>query len=250
MSGIQNVIQKSMEEIQASKELKQNTLQYLEEQRRRQERKLFHRKPYRALRYALAVICIFLLAGAGSYSVYSKPVSYISIDVNPSIELGINRFDKVVSAKGYNQDGQDILQHVPLKNISYIQAIDRLLQDAYYSRFLTGDSKLVLTVISDQSDVMLQKINGNDSFQDYGAVTYSSDTACMTEAHQHEMSFGKYRAYLELSQYDANITVEDCHGMTISEIQDRIETCRGHNKENTQKKHSESHKKHHLEEGY
>ena len=27
MSGIQNVIQKSMEEIQASKELKQNTLQ-------------------------------------------------------------------------------------------------------------------------------------------------------------------------------------------------------------------------------
>ena len=104
--------------------------------------------------------------------------------------------------------------------------------------------------ISDQSDVMLQKINGNDSFQDYGAVTYSSDTACMTEAHQHEMSFGKYRAYLELSQYDANITVEDCHGMTISEIQDRIETCRGHNKENTQKKHSESHKKHHLEEGY
>ena len=51
MSGIQNVIQKSMEEIQASKELKQNTLQYLEEQRRRQERKLFHRKPYRALHW-------------------------------------------------------------------------------------------------------------------------------------------------------------------------------------------------------
>ena len=194
MSGIQNVIQKSMEEIQASKELKQNTLQYLEEQRRRQERKHYYRKSYRVLRYALAAICVFLLAGAGSYSVYSKPVSYISIDINPSIELGINRFDKVVSAKGYNQDGQDILQHVPLKNISYIQAIDRLLQDAYYSRFLTGDSKLVLTVISDQSDVMLQKINGNDSFQDYGAVTYSSDTACMTEAHQHEMSFGKYRA--------------------------------------------------------
>ena len=78
--------------------------------------------------------------GVGGYSIYRRPVSYISIDVNPSIELAINRFDKVVSAKGYNADGQDILQHVPLKNISYMQAIDRLMQDAYYSRFLNKDS--------------------------------------------------------------------------------------------------------------
>lgn len=42
----------------------------------------------------------------------------------------------------------------------------------------------------------------------------------------HEMSFGKYRAYLELSEYDQNVTVEDCHGMTMGEIQNRINRCR------------------------
>ncbi|MDE6918115.1 MAG: hypothetical protein K2P39_15125, partial [Lachnospiraceae bacterium] len=197
MSGAQNVIQKSMEEIRASEEMKQNTLRYLEAQRTRQSRRFFQRRQYAALRYAVAVVCVFFLAGVGGYSVYSRPVSYISIDVNPSIELEINRFDKVVSAKGYNADGQDILQHVPLKNISYLQAIDRLLQDAYYSRYLNRDSQLVLTVVSDRSDAMLEQIQANDRFQTYGAVTYSSDTACMNEAHQHEMSFGKYRAYLE-----------------------------------------------------
>lgn len=48
----------------------------------------------------------------------------------------------------------------------------------------------------------------------------------MKEAHLHEMSFGKYRAYLELSEYDPNVTVEDCHGMTMGEIQNRIDRCR------------------------
>lgn len=164
---------------------------------------------------------------------YSRPVSYISIDVNPSIELAVNRFDRVVSVTGYNADGQDILQHVPLKNISYLQAIDRLLQDAYYSRFLSRDSQLVVTVVSEHSDAMLEQIQANDSFQALDALTYSSDTACMKEAHQHEMSFGKYRAFLELAQYDDDITVEDCHGMSMGEIQNRIKTCQGHNGKNT-----------------
>ena len=29
------------------------------------------------------------------------PVSAVSIDVNPSIELGVNRFDRVVAVEGY-----------------------------------------------------------------------------------------------------------------------------------------------------
>lgn len=250
MGSTQNKIQKSMENIQATEAMKQNTLRYLEAQRTRQNRRIFQQKSYAVLRYAVAVICVFILAGAGGYSVYSRPVSYISIDVNPSIELAINRFDRVVSAKGYNQDGQDILQHVPLKNISYLQAIDRLLQDDYYRRFLNGDTPLVLTVVSEHSDVMLDQIHANDSLQALDALTYSSDTACMNEAHQHEMSFGKYRAFLELSQYDTGITVEDCHGMSMGEIQNRIKICQGHNKKNaaggnSSKGHRNGHSKSH-----
>lgn len=241
MSGVQNRIQKSMENIRATEEMKQNTLRYLEAQQAKRSCGIFHRNPYRALRYVMAVICIFLLAGTGGYAVYRKPVSYISIDVNPSIELAVNRFDRVVSAKGYNEDGQDILEHVSLKNISYQQAIDRLLQDAYYSRFLNRDSQLVVTVVSEHSEAMLEQINANDSFQAIGALTYSSDAACMDEAHQHEMSFGKYRAFLELAQYDANITVEDCHGMTMGEIQDRIRVCQGHSGSGTTENDSPHH---------
>ncbi len=219
-----NTFQKSMGEIRATDELKKNTLQYLKEQRKKKSSVGSHH----ILRYALAAVCVFLLLGTGGYSVYRKPVSYISIDVNPSIELGINRFGKVVSAEAYNEDGQNILQHVSLKNISYIQAINRLLANESDHHFLKADSLLVFTIISDQPHSIMEEIRTNEFAQTYETLMYTSDTACMEEAHSHEMSFGIYQAYLELSQYDQSVTVEDCHGMTMGEIQTRIEGCRHH----------------------
>lgn len=220
-----NAFQKSMSEVRATEELKKDTLQYLKKQ---QEKK--RRTPSRLiLRYAFVAACLLLLAGTGSYSVYRKPVSYISIDVNPSIELGINCFGKVVSAEAYNEDGQNVLQHVSVKNISYINAINRLLADESDLLYLQEDSLLVFTVISDQPHSIMEEIRTNEFAQTYETLMYTSDTDCMEEAHSHEMSFGIYRAYLELSLYDSSVTVEDCHGMSIGEIQTRIEGCRHHN---------------------
>ena len=220
-----NAFQKSMSEVRATEELKRNTLQYLNGQQEKKGRT----KSRHILRYALVAACLLLLVGTGSYSVYRKPVSYISIDVNPSIELGINRFGTVVSAEAYNEDGQNVLQHVSVKNISYIHAINRLLADESDLLYLREGSLLVFTVISDQPHSIMEELQANEFTQTYETLLYTSDTDCMAEAHSHEMSFGIYRAYLELSLYDSSVTVGDCHGMSIGEIQTRIEGCRHHN---------------------
>lgn len=236
-----NRIRKSMDGIRASEELKRDTLAYLEEQRRKQPRPL---RPH-VLQYLAAAVCLLLLLGRGGYSVYARPVSYISIDINPSIELGINRFGRVVSAVAYNEDGEALLRHLSVKNITYEQAIDRLLGDADAGKYLKKNALLVFTVISDSPEVILEKIGGGETIQSYETLTYTSDTACMEEAHLHEMSFGKYRAYLELAQYDETVTVEDCHGMTMEEIQDRIEHCHGASREEpSHGTHWESHGHH------
>lgn len=216
-----NRIQESMEQLQASQELKKSTLQYLEQKRAQKNR--FSWQP--AFGLLAAAACLFLVLGMGGYSVYRRPVSYISIDVNPSIELGINRFDRVVSAQAYNADGQDILEHVTIKNTPYLEALETLLQDENCGRYLSRESCPVFTIVSKESDVIAQEISADELLQQYKTQTYTSDTACMREAHQHEMSFGKYRAYLELLEYDENVSVEDCHGMTIGEIQNRIDSC-------------------------
>lgn len=219
-----NEFKKSMMGIQASEQLKKDTLFYVNEQR---ERRL-HAKPYRGLRTAAAMVCVVFLFLVGGYTIYNHPVSYISIDVNPSVELGINCFGKVVAMQAYNGDGQNILDQSSLKYTSYMKAIAELLELEASQGFLAEKSVLVFTVVADDSDRVIKEICSNPSWQAYDVLTYTSDETCMEEAHRQEMSFGKYRAYLELARYNSSITVEDCHGMTMGEIQGQIDSCKDH----------------------
>lgn len=235
-----NGIRESMTRIKASGELKQKTLQYVEEQREKRNR----RRSYPAARLAIAAACLLLIFGVRGYFLYETPVSYISIDVNPSVELGVNRFGRVVSAEGYNEDGDSVLRQLSLKSLPYPQAVERLLENERSSGFLNADSLLFITVISKEADRIMAQLAGSKAGETYQTLLYVSDEGCREAAHQHEMSFGKYRAYLELAEYDANITAEDCYGMSMTEIQARIDGCKGHGGMTDQDGHSGGGKEH------
>lgn len=70
---------------------------------------------------AAAAVVIF---GTGAWA-YFSPYKYVSLDVNPSIEYTVNRFDRVLSAAAVNEDGEAILQNLDLNN----KSIDEAVQD-------------------------------------------------------------------------------------------------------------------------
>ena len=47
------------------------------------------------------------------------------------------------------------------------------------------------------------------------------------EAHAHGMGCGRYAAALEHSELDPDVTIEDCHDMSMRELRDRIAACHG-----------------------
>lgn len=61
------------------------------------------------------------------------------------------------------------------------------------------------------------------------------------EAHAHGMGCGKYAAALELSGLDPDVTIEDCHDMSMRELRDRIAAC--HSEESTA--HGQHHRRGH-----
>ncbi len=62
---------------------------------------------------AIFIACI-VLGGAATYA-YLTPHSYMSIDINPSIVLELNIFDRVINAHGYNEDGNEIIEQIEVK---------------------------------------------------------------------------------------------------------------------------------------
>lgn len=73
----------------------------------------------------VAAACFVLVLG-GTAVAYNIPTTYLSVDVNPSIEYSINMFNRVLSAEGVNDDGTKIVDEIDLKNLKN-KTIDELL---------------------------------------------------------------------------------------------------------------------------
>lgn len=214
-----NKLQRAMDPIRADQTLKQRTADLMKQEILRRQ------ASGRSSRLRLAaVLCVFLIcfSAFATYSLYCSPVSYISIDVNPSVELALNYWNRVVRCESYNPEGERLLQSMKLENLYYTEALDTLFANEEFLSYLNGGGDLNFTVVSDQEEVLLEGIQNCHGYSLYHASCYSSSSEDREEAHHHGLSTGKYRAYLELSQYDPSITPEDCAHMSMRQLRERI----------------------------
>lgn len=216
-----NKIQDAFENVKADAALRQSTKQYLAQKRRKKQTSFFHLPVHQAL----AVVCtIALLAiGIGGNFWLLEPVSYVSIDINPSLELALNRFDRVISVTAYNPQGDDLIKDMPLKWKKYIQAIHMITESRGLQSYLRSDEELVLTVAADSSKTELKTgVEQCCSHIGHGSRSVSVDMEVAANAHDNGLSVGKYSAYLQLSQYDESVTVDDCKNMSMAQIHNQI----------------------------
>lgn len=222
-----NRIQNAFGAVRADENLKNRTLAYISEQKRCRNTSK-HRTPVRIARYAAACACaVIVFAGFGAYSLLTSPESYISIDINPSIELVLNTFDRVITAEAYNADGAEIINAVDIKGKKYTDAVDILLNSPELSAYMTDDAELSFTVVSDDEEQLISGIQSCPGYGLYNGECHRADTQLRDEAVSHNMSCGKYSAYLVLSQYDSSVTPEECSSMTMRELRDLIEQYSG-----------------------
>lgn len=223
--NMNNRIKEAFNQVRADEDLKDKTKAYLI-----QKTKGYTRPAKRSpLLYAAAVCACLLFLLLGGPLLYLTPTSVISIDINPSLELNVNRFDRVISVNALNADGQNLAAVVNLKNRNYKNALEQLLENQKVIALLSTDEILTITVTG--SD----EIQSARIFADLETCTaehsnihcYHSSAAEVADAHESGLSCGKYRAYLELKSLDPDITPEAVQNMTMKEIQDLIYSLSG-----------------------
>lgn len=178
--------------------------------------------------YILTAIAFLLVMISGvSYKLYFTPSAYIDVDVNPSVELTINRFGRVIAASPYNSEGDGILKIISIRNTAYTEAVKELLETMEAQGFWDQDGLLSLTVQTISSDSerdMLNALNTtvNSVLQRHHS-NMEADIFPVTEevkncAHEKNVSPAKYLAIIELQQADPSASFESCKGHGISEI--------------------------------
>ena len=165
-----------------------------------------------------------LLALLGGRWLYFTPTAAISIDINPSLELSVNRFDRVIGVTGFNEDGQALSNALDVNYKHYAQAVEQILCHDSVTALLSAGEVMSITVAGPdgQSAKLLSGVEtcaaGQGNIDCYSAKPEEADAA-----HKAGLSCGKYRAFLELQLLDPDITPGDVQGMTMREIRDRID---------------------------
>ncbi len=173
---------------------------------------------------AAACLCL-VLSGAYGATVYAHPASYISLDVNPSIELCLNRWSRVIGVTAYNEEAKTICDRLDLKHKFYTDAVEKVLCDEEFRTYCTQDGKgdLTITIVSDDSLQLREGIEECETYSEHAADFHYADWETAQLAHENECSIGKYAAYEELKKYDAEVSLEDCNEMTMHELHEEID---------------------------
>lgn len=169
---------------------------------------------------AACAVLIALGIGGGAYA-YQTPVAYVGIDINPSIELGVNYFDRVVSAEGDNADGQDILSEINVVGMTYEEALASLNDSLMNEGYLTANAAVAVTVMcDDDSRYSNLEETSQRCFSSAGQGVYCSRATSTEhhEAHESGLGMGKYLAWRSLVDAGVDISADDVAHMTMSEL--------------------------------
>lgn len=212
--------------IRAEEGLKDRTRAFLAEKTRGYAQADTGMRRYRV--HAAACACMLLMLFGGRL-LYFTPTARISIDINPSIELGINRFDRVISVNGFNEDGQELSNGLDIKNRNYTEAIEQIINCDSITALLSGGEVMAITVVGPNGQQSAEILSGVEACtaKQSNAYCYFALSEEVAAAHETGLSCGKYRAFLELRLLDPEITPETVQGMTMREIRDLIRRLSG-----------------------
>ncbi|MEY8356715.1 hypothetical protein AALB39_25655 [Lachnospiraceae bacterium 54-53] len=168
-----------------------------------------------------ACLCMIALAG-GTYTYQNGKVdSVIGIDVNPSVELSVNRKNKVLSAEALNGDAKAIMKDMDLKGVDLNVAVNAVIGSMVTNGFLDNLDNAILVTVSNDSiskasslrSAVVSDIRNTLEEKQLKAVVYDQQVIEEDEvkelADEYDISYGKAFFLKELITQNASLTMED-----------------------------------------
>lgn len=166
------------------------------------------RKPARPWLAAAAVFLLLFVSALYPLS-SSQAVAYVSVDINPSLELGVSRNLHVVSATALNAEASDLLADLRLKGLPLAEAVEAVLQAAEEKDYFLGDSPAVVVASSPAGkregytqdiqallEVTVERYVAKKA-SPVAAAVVSSNRQIRAEAQELGLSVGKYAVLME-----------------------------------------------------
>ena len=140
--------------IKAEEALKNSTREFIAAKTRRYTRSAASKRRFYVYGTVFACLAVLFLGG---YRLYFTPTSEIDIKINPFIELSVNRFDRIVSVKGLNEDGRELAKTLDLSFKPYSEGVELIIANETISAMLS-DNKIMSITVSGSDEEQSERI--------------------------------------------------------------------------------------------
>lgn len=179
---------------------------------------------------ALLALIIGIGFGAGAYKVNHTVVSTVSLDVNPSIELRVNRHERVLEARALNEDARAVLDGMNLEgsdlNVAVNAVIGAMVRNGYISE---AANSILISVDSDdnanakalQEKLTLEVSKLLDTQNFNGAVlsqTVEKESELKLKAEKYGITVGKAQLIEKILEKDTQYSFGSLAGLTVHQL--------------------------------
>ena len=183
------------------------------------------------LKWAIGIAAIFVIAFT-SYFVnsYYTPQSIIAFDVNPSIELEVNKSETVINAVPLNQEAETVLGNMKLKRVDLDTAVNAIIGSMVKNGYINDiKNSILISVDSKDTDkgIQLQKRLSEDvnnllgHYEVQGAVlaqTLKEDNRIKELAKNYNITLGKATLIDLLIKENCLLKFEELARLSINDI--------------------------------
>lgn len=175
-----------------------------------------------------------IILSGGIYTYGSAKIdSRIEIDVNPSIELSVNRSNKVLEVEALNTDAVEIMDDMELKGVDLKIAVNAIIGSMAKHGYLDEVGNAILVTVSNDSvkkasdlrQIVVGDIESSLQENKIQAVVYDQQAIPLDEVQQlageYDISYGKAYFLHELIGQSETLTIEDMQelsSLTMQEI--------------------------------
>lgn len=193
------------------------------------EEKKNHKKNLIISLSACLAVCVCLFIGLGYFNNNVKVASIIGIDVNPSVELKVNKNEKVLDVIANNDDAKVILEGMDLKGSGINVAVNALIGSMVKNGYIDELANSILISVdnpdSQESEKLRKKIvdelnafisNGNNISVVSQSITAEDKNTSL--AKKYGISVGKLELIEKLIEKNNLYTYETLKDLSINEL--------------------------------
>lgn len=177
-----------------------------------------------------AAAAMIVTAGM-SISAAREALAVVSLDVNPGIEMSIDKNERVLKADAVNEEAAEILADMDLRGSDIDVACNAVVGSMLRHGYLSADSNSVLLSVSSEDEKKGTEIErrlsgGLNTYMGKTEITpailgqfVDSDEAVKAYAKEHGISFGKARLIQNLLKTGSTrMTEEDLLGLSTQDL--------------------------------